>query len=269
MNTILDRLALTPDHSTAASRADLTRTFAEATTLDLAVSPMIVAAVPGIGASTQLHALAEAHHMAHLEFRLDQMTLQDLPVLRNGEVVDTGPVPRDLLRIITGTRPALVIADFNHDIPDRLVKFIAAIVEHATTETVVALRTTVGRDEHTGRDRVEAAYQAIAEGLDIHRAVVPACIMDLGRSPRRIRLIGQITGTISNRGERHCEMLCSEPYEHEVRLTINAEDDQSDDAFADAVDGACDAGLVAVLATVDGDGLNCRAEDISILEARA
>lgn len=269
MTTILDRIALAPDHATAASRADLTRTFAEATTLDIALAPMIVAAVPGIGASTQLHALAEAHQMAHMEFRLDQMTVQDLPVLRNGEVVNVGPVPDQLMKIITGSRPALVIADFDQDIPDRLAKFISAIVEHATTETIIAIRTTVGCDDHTGRDRVEAAYQAIAEGLDIHRAVVPACIMDLGQSPRRIRLIGQITGTTSNLGERHCEMLCSEPYEHEVRFTINADDDQSDEEFADAIDDACRAGLVAVLATVDGDGLNCSPEDVHILEARA
>jgi hypothetical protein len=251
------------------------RTFAETTTLDLAVAPMIVALdSPGIGVSTKLHALAEACGMAHLEYRLDMMypseVTQPLPVLREGRIVECKPIPEGLLSLITGQRDALVIIDFENDRPEMLETFLKLIAEHATRPTIVALRTVTGDDELTGRSRIEAAYDAIAKSLGIHRALVPACTMGVShRIVRTVRLEGFICLTTSRSGERYCELTSNTPYHQEAHLTIRALPGQDDDALTGALDPLCAAVSVAVLATIEDGDLVCTTDDIEILEAAA
>lgn len=270
INPILSRL--TPAHRDDADRTGLTRTFADALAMDLAIAPMIVATAPGFGASTQLHALAEAHGMEHVEYRLDMMDqsdLEPLPVLRDGVVQPARPMPRGLDEMLGRGRPTLDIVDFEQD--DARVETFLRIVASADIhqDVVVALRTRTGRTAK-GRDLVDVAYAAIKAAFGVERPLVPTSIVgDASNShARRVLLIGCITGSSSNIGELHCEMECIEPYPHEVRLTIEADEGQSDDQFHDALGDACSARTVAVLASLDDGYLTCSPGDIVVLEAR-
>ena len=262
----------------ASTHADLMRTFAEATTLDLAVAPMVVAVdAPGIGASAKLHAMASACNMAHLEYRLDMMDVLDfnrgLPVLHNGEIVQQVVIPSGLLSLVTGPAHAVVILDFENDRAEVLETMLGLIKEHATVATIVVLRTVTRTDETTGRSPVDAAHAAITKVLGIHRALVPACTMAIShraiQAARRVRLVGALQLNSSRRGERYCEITMSEPYDHEARITVRATGDQDDDALNAALEAAWDASSVALIATIEDGDMVCTTADIEVLETRA
>ena len=264
---------MTIDHDTLAAlqttQATMMRAFADALSADLAVSPLVVGATPGMGTIHLLKGLAAAADMECFHVRcamFDPVEIQGLPVLVAGEV-ERRPFRLQALRsVLDKGRPTLVVLDeaaFDNGAAREASRvMLEQVAEDASSPTIVALTGTIGE--------IDAMLDVVAAGTGIQRAHVPTCVRGIDDDgttpPQPILLVGDVGISGSRHGERHLLMDVAAPYAHEVRLTLVATDVQDEDDLPDAVSSALAAGTVAIRATPDRHGsLYCTTADLDVL----
>ena len=245
-----------------AAHSILLRTLADGLSMDLAVSPIIVAAAPGMGTSTTIAAIAEARGFSFIDICCEQMSAYDLvpaPDLVEGGLEVLKPRIAPLHKAISAGRQTVVIlGDACAQYGDVAVEILKQIERDARGSVLVVLKVDPADEDQ--------ALKIIDRGTGLHRAHIPTArlpISAMGREPPQpILATGSLTTNGSKSGRRFLEMEVEEPYFHSLRFTLVAKDDQDDDDLALVLAPLLDDGNVSVrLTQVNGD-LICTTDDI-------
>jgi hypothetical protein len=251
-------------------RSQILRVFHEATSMDLAVVPIVLMAdTPVVGMHDMTRKLSTpfiTEPSGFTEIRcaqLDGSEFLELPVLSNGEVRMQKPrIPALLETAGTGFESVIVLSDAAEAPRETIVTALAQIAAAAVGPVTVVLTAIGGIDEE---DRILSCIQ---EGLDLHPAHVPTARLSMSLTKpapsQPVLLAGHVSHASSKRGERYMEIDVMEPYDHMIRFTVTAIEDQDDDALNEDLFDKVDLSKPCFvrLQNVDGD-LVCHSDALT------
>lgn len=251
---------------------------------------MIVSGEPGVGKLNMLHGIAEGLDMEMVDIRCTALDGMDfLPVLKNGEIVESKPRIAILDTTLAKGRATMVILDDPTPEGFTLGRYAERIIAHVTevaTAPVLLVITCSIPD-------VEPSLQLLSAATGIHRAHIPTAILRMDRNavvasfiergipreaaeemlpsnddkrPQPILLLGTLDHTGSKCGLRYFEVTVAKPYEHRVHVHVVAKPDQDDDAMNEALDPMFERGEVALRVTPNEYGdLECTTDDMEFV----
>jgi hypothetical protein len=244
----------------AVCRAALANALVATTLDDLAIVPVVVTTQPGVGTTHVLQKLASGLEWNFLEYRFDMMDIMtdfgNVQVLDAGEVKIRKGMPEGLHSLLTGDKPAMVVIDFSFQRPVLIDRMVTAIKETATVHTVVVFKTHAGLKEFA----IEQAGL-----LNVEKPLVRTVAMSADSTVQDVQLVGTVVHDGSKRGERYVDMTIQEPYEHSLKFTIIADEDQDDDAMNETLEPIWDAEQVAVRLHEEHGYLVARMQDVAAL----
>lgn len=213
-------------------KTQLLSTLSEAMKADLAISPIVVASEPGIGTCTMIGQLANALGLNFIDVRchaLDPSDFAPLPVIADGEVAQVPPRFKWIAEQLAKRQPALVLLNESlssgTDVPEGLIKQIS---DMASAPVIIVMNCTL--PDH------DEALRVVAAATGIHPALIPTCELSIDHVRPRVQIIGSMGLESSKIGERYVEIHSLIPYDHTMRLTIEALEGQDDDAMNEALD---------------------------------
>lgn len=229
--------------------ASVAGVLADALQQDLAVSPFLVASEPGLAASSNLARLADLYQLDFLSVPADLVEDPDC-YLAISAALDHG--------LSTG-KPALFLIECDEDRHHAVAKMLRKIVDGARREVIIGIK--------CAPQMICKAYATIEASLGVHAALVPTTILSARPAEKSIPIIGTAMLDGSRIMERYLEISIEAPYDHTVRLTVEATSDQADDdQLTEALDPYLNA-EIAVRATVRDGALFATTRDFTILDA--
>jgi hypothetical protein len=250
---------------------------------DLAVSPVIVAGEPGIGKLNMLHGIAKGLDMEVADIRCTMLQGMDfLPILKNGEIVDSLPRIEMLDATLAKGRATMVILDDPAPEGYEMGHYAKRIIDHVTEVATAPVLLVIS----CAIPDVEPALALLSGSTGIHRAHIPTAILRMDREttlglimqrgiprdaaegmlPQKddkraqpILLLGSLDHTGSKCGLRFFEVTVAKPYEHRVHVQVVAKPDQDDDAMFERGDVA-----LRVTPNEYGD-LECTTDDMEFV----
>lgn len=224
--------------------ADTLRAFADTTMLDLSIAPMVIGApvesnMIGLVARVAEGAGYDCHHFS----------------CRDADA----QARKDLESALSGNKP-LIIAVTAEDALDRPTfdGIVQSLQDDATINVIVLV---YGRYE-----QLDAMLSAVENSMSVHPALVPTVTAVTNASDRRHQIIGHAHLTDSKCGLRFLTIDVSEPYDHEVRVTVQGTPEQDDDMLNSALwDVLEHPGEIALQARVKDGYLVCGTADMTAL----
>lgn len=252
-----------------ANKANVLRAYSEAFAMDIAIAPVLIMCDrPGLGVANLSKGIAASMTLAPdavahiLCGNLDEMDVKSYPVLRGGDIEQCEPRIVSIVRSVANPLGSVVIlADAESAPTSMLVAALGQIADAAKEPVVVAIVA------QGGIDTERTMLAAIKEGLGLHAAHVPTARVagPEGTIPSQpILLFGQMSQESSKCGEQYMEISVAEPFDHEIRFTVRAKDDQDDDALIEALYSNMDPrDVVAVRLEVEDGRLVCTSDDVT------
>lgn len=252
-----------------ANKANVLRAYSEAFAMDIAIAPVLIMCDrPGLGVLALSKGIATSMVLApdaFVEIRCGNLDHSDVtahPVLCNGEIEHREARIQASVRAVSSPLGSVVVlSDASIAPADMLRAALVQIADAAKGPVVVAIIA------HGGIDTERTMLAAIKEGLGLHAAHVPTARVagPEGAIPSQpVLLFGQMSQESSKCGEQYMEISVAEPFDHEIRFTVRAKDDQDDDALIEALYSDMDPrDGVAVRLEVEDGRLVCTSDDVT------
>lgn len=246
------------------SNSVLLRAVSDALSYDLQIAPIVIASQRGIGTSNMFSGIARGMTESYVEIRCAQMSdaeLERLPVLHEGQLQAREPSLSVIGHALKNEMGSFILLDDAVSCGENVLRAVLSqISREAIGPVVVAIRVDL--------DQEEQALGIVKDELGLHRAHVPTArlAVDTSKAPvaQPVLLSGSMQLEGSKRGERYMEMYVSQPFDQNIRFTIDAKPDQDDDDLNEAIDALSNDRdpVFARLQIVDG-WLRCTTDDIT------
>lgn len=223
--------------------ADILRATAQATTLDLSIAPMVIGAPVDFDMARLMIGIANGMGLEYHEFSMnnDEVSVDERNFFKHS---------------LAEGKPLILGIAANHVLDKALFQGVVQGLQDDAWGNVIVLA--YGRF-----DQVDVMLSAIHSALDVHPALVPTATIVEHPSHRRHQIVGRAGLEGSKCGLRFLEIEASEPYEHMVRVTVQALDDQDDDAMNEALDNILGVDReIAIRARVENGSLVCTTDDM-------